>query len=271
MRDPRDLNNDIMYHFGRWGATRLDSTLLTILIFGAGMSLVALAGGLLFLLPERMLRRWLKPLVAFAAGALLGGAFFHMLPHALAASGLPFAVMVWVVIGFMTMFALDQLLEWRLCQRATGGHVRPLGPLLLAADGLHNLIGGLAIGAMFMTDVRAGIAAWLAAVLHEIPQELGDFGALVHSGYSRSRALLYNFLAALTFPLGGGIAYFLGEGVEVSLFVALGAGNFLYIAGADLIPEVKRASRLGDTLVRFSFLALGVVLLYLPVALFLRP
>lgn len=240
----------------------MNATLLTILGFGFLMSLIAVIGGLFVLLPEAVLRRWLKPLVAFAAGALLGGAFFHMLPRAMRAAGPQSLVMLWVVVGFTVIFALDQLLEWHHCHRPPSEHVRPLGPLLLVADGLHNLLGGLAIGAIFVTDIRAGIAAWVAAALHEIPQEMGDFGAIVHAGYSRRKALIYNFVSALTFPLGGVIAYLIGQKIDVQFLVALGAGNFIYIAGADLIPEVKRARQLRETALRFVFFVLGVALLF---------
>lgn len=240
----------------------MSATLLTILGFGALMSLIALVGGFFVLLPESLLAKWLKPMVAFAAGSLIGGAFFHMLPHALAASGKATSAMLWVVIGFSLMFVIDQLLEWHHCHKLPGEHVKPLGPLLLVADGLHNLLGGLAIGAVFVTDIRAGIAAWIAAALHELPQEIGDFGAIVHSGYSRQRALLYNFLSALTFPIGGLLAYLAGQKLSVFFLVALGAGNFIYIAAADLIPEVKRAERLRETASRFLFFLAGVALLY---------
>lgn len=240
----------------------MDSALLVILGFGCLMSLIAMIGGLFVLLPEAALERWLKPLVAFAAGSLLGGALFHMLPHALAAAGAREPVMLWVAMGFSLFFALDQLLEWHHCHRLPSEHARPLGPLLLVADGVHNLLGGLAIGAIFLVDVRAGIAAWIAAALHEIPQEIGDFGAIVHAGYSRGRALLYNFLSALTFPLGGVIAYGVGQSMNVHFLVALGAGNFLYIAAADLVPEVKRSKRLRETGRRFLFFALGLALLW---------
>jgi zinc and cadmium transporter len=240
----------------------MDETLLIILGFGFLMSLIAIIGGLFILLPEATLKRWLKPLVAFSAGSLLGGAFFHMLPHALGAAGPGSSVMLWVVVGFTAFFALDQLLEWHHCHRLPSEHIQPLGPLLLVADGVHNLLGGLAIGAIFLVDIRAGIAAWIAAALHEIPQEIGDFGAIVHAGYSHRRALFYNFLSALTFPLGGVVAYVIGQSMSVHFLVALGAGNFLYIAGADLIPEVKRAEKLRETGIRFVFFVLGVSLLF---------
>ena len=106
------------------------------------------------------------------------------------------------------------------------------------------------------------MVAWTAAALHEIPQEIGDFGALVHSGYSRSRALLWNFLSALTFPLGGILAWTMGTAIDVHFLVALGCGNFIYIAAADLLPEVKRSEALSSTAIRFASFAAGVALLY---------
>lgn len=240
----------------------MNALLLTILGFGLLMSLIAYIGAILTLLPEKLLRRLLQPLVAFAAGALLGGAFFHMLPRALDSTASQSSVLLWVVIGFTSFFALDQLLEWHHCHRVPSQHIRPMGPMMLVADGAHNLIGGLSIGAIFVIDVKAGIAAWIAAALHEVPQEIGDFGALVHSGYSKTKALFFNFLAALTFPLGGLIAYFIGDAVNLVFFVALGAGNFIYIAAADLIPEIKRAEKLSETAIRFLFFILGISVLY---------
>lgn len=241
----------------------MNSTLLIILAFGLLMSLIAVIGGLFVLLPEPILKRWLKPLVAFAAGSLLGGAFFHMLPHALEASETQISVMLWLVIGFTAFFALEQLLEWHHCHKLPSEHIRPLGPLLLFADGIHNFLGGLAIGTIFMVDIQAGITAWVAAALHEIPQEIGDFGALVHSGYSKSKALLLNFISALSFPLGSLIAYGLGQSINLYFLIALGAGNFIYIAAADLIPELKQSERFRDTGIRFLMFVGGVSLLLL--------
>ncbi len=235
--------------------------LLVIVAFGLLMSGIALVGGLVVWLPEAVLERWLRPMVGFAAGSLIGGAFFRMLPHAL--NGLPAGeAMGWVVVGFAAFLALDQLLEWHHCHRSPSRHVRPLGPLLLVADALHNLLGGLAIGAIFTVDLQAGVSAWVAAALHEVPQEIGDFGAIVHSGYTRRQALGWNFLSALTFPLGGVIAWFVGQQVPVGFLVALGAGNFLYVASADLIPEIKRSDRLGEAATRFVSFSLGASLLF---------
>ena len=189
----------------------MDSRLFIILAFGLGMAAFALVGGFLALLPRARLQRMLPRLIAVSAGALLGGALLFMLPNALSAGEHHLGTLQAVLVGFALMFALDQMLEWHHCRRPPESHVKPLGPLLLLADGLHNLLGGLAIGALFVVDVRAGIAAWIAAALHEIPQELGDFAALVHAGYSRRRALMLNFVSALAFPLGGLLAWVLGE------------------------------------------------------------
>jgi zinc and cadmium transporter len=115
---------------------------------------------------------------------------------------------------------------------------RPLGYLILLADGLHNLIGGLAVGGAFMVDIRVGIVTWLVAAAHEVPQELGDFGVLVHSGWQRRSALAWNFASALTFLVGALIAYAIADHVEVAYLLPFAAGNFVYIAAADLLPEI---------------------------------
>jgi zinc and cadmium transporter len=111
--------------------------------------------------------------------------------------------------------------------------------LILIADGVHNFIGGLAVAGAFLIDVRVGIRTWLAAAAHEVPQELGDFGIVIHGGWNKGKALLYNFLSALTFLLGGIIAYSASFALDVTFLLPFAAGNFIYIAAADLIPEIK--------------------------------
>jgi len=239
------------------------TTLAWILGSGLLMAIIALVGGLFVLLPESYLRRWLPPIVAFSAGSLIGGAMFHMLPHALETDRSdPVPTLVWLVVGFTVFFALDQLLEWHHCHRLPSEHVRPLGPLLLVADGLHNLLGGLVIGAVFITDIKAGIAAWIAAAFHEVPQEIGDFGAIVHAGLSKKKALAFNFVSALTFPLGGLLAWLVGDSVDLHFLVAFGCGNFVYIAATDLLPEVKRSERFSETFLRFVSFVAGVGILW---------
>jgi zinc and cadmium transporter len=201
------------------------------------MSTLALVGGVTTLLPERTLDRLVLPFVALAAGSLLGGAFFHMLPEAVEHSGNELAVYVWLVAGFGAFFLLEQYLHWHHCHRPLSEHA-PLGYLILVADGLHNFLGGLGVGAAFVVDVRLGITTWLVAAAHEIPQELGDFGILVHSGWRPRAALVYNAASALTFLGGGIVAYALSASIDVAYLVPFAAGNFVYIAAADLVPQI---------------------------------
>ncbi|WP_201776607.1 ZIP family metal transporter [Allosalinactinospora lopnorensis] len=169
---------------------------------GFAMSALALVGSVTLLLSDRAFKRVVLPLVAMAAGALLGGVLFHMLPESVRAFDNSLVVYVWVAVGLFSFFVLEQFLHWHHCHRPDSSH-RPLGHLVLVADGLHNLIGGLAVGGAFVVDVRLGVVTWPVAAAHEVPQELGDFGILLHSGW----ALAYNFLSALTFVLGGVLAY----------------------------------------------------------------
>jgi zinc and cadmium transporter len=220
-----------------------------LVILGSGllMSVVALVGSVTLLLSEATLRRILRPIVGLAGGSLMGGALFHMLPEGVAALGNGPRVYIWVAVGFLMFMLLEQVLDWHHCHRPPSEHRATLSWLLLIADGLHNFLGGLAVGGAFMLDLRVGAIAWLAAVAHEVPQELGDFGVLVHGGWSARRALLYNAMSALTFPLGGLLAWALSSSVDVAVLLPLGAGNFLYIAASDLVPEVKGRREDGKT------------------------
>lgn len=236
--------------------------LVAILVSGLLMSLIALAGGLSLLMNKRTQERLLLPLVALAAGTLVGGAFFHMLPAAVEKEGPELGVWLWLVAGFAAFFALEQFLHWHHCHVPACEHgMKPIGPLILIADGLHNFFGGLAVAGAFLIDMRLGWSAFLAAAAHEIPQELGDFGILVHGGLSRRRALLLNFLSALSFPVGGLIAWTASKSYEVTFLLPFAAGNFLYIAAADLVPEVKRETQAARAVLHFLCFAVGLALL----------
>jgi zinc and cadmium transporter len=240
------------------------STFLWILASGGLMSAIALVGSLTLVLSERSLKRLLLPLVALAAGTLLGGALFHMIPAAVDTIGNQLSIYVWVFAGFATFFALEQFLHWHHCHRVPCGHeLKPLTYLILIADALHNFIGGLAVAGAFLIDARVGISAWIAAAAHEVPQELGDFGILVHGGWSRRRALTYNFLSALAFLLGGVVAYAASLTISVTFLLPFAAGNFIYIAAADLIPEVKHEESLSRSAIHFVSFLLGLGLLLL--------
>lgn len=237
----------------------VDATLLWIVGSGILMSAIALVGSVTLVLPEETLKRWLLPLVALAAGSMLGGALFHMLPTAAGAGGVePY---VWVALGFTSFFALEQFLHWHHCHRTPRDHRTPVSFLVLVADGVHNFIGGLGVASAFLVDVRLGAAAWIAAAAHEVPQELGDFGVLVHSGWPKRRALAFNVVSALTFPIGGVVAYAASFSLDVSFLLPFAAGNFLYIGAADLVPEINKHHRARTNLEHLAAFALGLGLL----------
>lgn len=237
------------------------STLAWIVGSGLMMSAIALVGSVTLLLQEKTLQRIILPLIAFAAGSLIGGAFFHMIPAGIAQSGSTTAFYVWVMVGFSSFFALEQLLHWRHCHRAAEDRKRPLTYLILIGDGLHNFIGGAAVAGAFIIDIRLGITAWLIAAAHEIPQELGDFGILIHGGWKKRNALLFNVLSALTFLLGGLLTYALSFSINVAFLIPFAAGNFIYIGASDLIPEVKENVSLRANVINFLAFNSGLALM----------
>lgn len=238
------------------------TTFAWIVASSLAMSAIALVGVVTLLLRPQTLARLLLPLVAFAAGTLLGGAFLHLLPAALAEAGATPGVLVWLLAGFVAFFAIEQFLQWRHCRREPAEARRPMTYLVLIGDGLHNFLDGLAIAGAFIADVRLGIGAWLAAAAHEVPQELGDFSVLVHGGWPKARALAFNLLSGLTFLLGGLLTYVASARVDVAFLLPFAAGNFIYIAASDLIPEVRRHAGARASIVHLAALIGGIALLY---------
>jgi zinc and cadmium transporter len=149
------------------------------------MSILALLGAATLSLSEKALQRLLLPLVALSAGSLLGGAFFHMIPESIGKTGADLSVYIYVVAGFTFFLLLEQLLHWHHCHRDETECKKPQTYLILIGDAIHNFIGGIAVAGTFLIDIRLGISTWLAAAAHEVPQEIGDFGVLVHGGWSK--------------------------------------------------------------------------------------
>lgn len=233
-------------------------------IVGSGllMSAIALVGSLTLILKEATLQKIILPLVAFAAGSLIGGAFFHMIPAGMEKITDTTVLFAWLLTGFTLFFVLEQFLHWHHCHRARTSCKQPLTYLILIGDGLHNFIGGLAIAGTFLIDIRLGIMAWIAAAAHEIPQELGDFGVLIHGGWRKRTALLFNVLSGLTFLLGGLVAYVASFTIDVAFLIPFAAGNFIYIGASDLVPEVVKHEDMKKNLVNFVSFVVGVVLMY---------
>jgi zinc and cadmium transporter len=178
-------------------------------------------------------------LVAFAAGALMGGAFFHLISETLEhlKTNICFSL---VMLGFVSFFILERFLKWHHCHKGGECEIHPFAYLNLIGDSIHNFIDGIIIGASFIIDINLGIMTTLLIILHEIPQELGDFGVLIYAGLSPKRALFYNFISQLTCILGGIIGYYISVAHNFSIFLLpIAAGGFIYIAASDLIPELR--------------------------------
>jgi zinc and cadmium transporter len=236
-------------------------TLAWIVGSAVAMSAIAWIGLLTAALNEEQFKKVLLPLVAFASGSLIGGAFLHLLPEAVAARGPGMGTFLPALAGFALFFLIEQFLEWHRTHANDPTAKQPVTYLILLADGVHNFVGGLAIGASFIVSTQTGIITWIAAAAHELPQELGDFGILVRGGWGRTPALVANFLSAATIIPGGVLAYYLSADVDVTLLLSFAAGNFIYIAASDLIPEVKRDNILRNSLVHFGAFLGGITLI----------
>ena len=194
-------------------------------------------------------------------GGLFGDAFIHLLPESFQELGTNLSTSLYVISGILIFFVLEKFLRWRHCHIPTSEeHMHPLATINLVGDAVHNLIDGMLVGASYMVSLPIGIATTLAVIMHEIPQEVGDFGVLIHGGLSVKKALALNFLSALTAMLGVILAIVLGseiEGFSLSL-LPIAAGGFLYIAGSDLIPELHHEVKVLRSLLQFVMILLGV-------------
>ena len=254
------------------------SLLTWIIIFsllGGVLSVIVAASFLL--LPETVRTRLVPHLVSFAIGSLLGAAFLGLLPHALMSPGVEdfHPIFLAVLLGLLTFFVLEKLVLWRHCHsdhceaHSLAGHDHGHGKaasgwMILIGDGLHNFVDGVLIAAAFLTDIHLGIVTALAIAAHEIPQEVGDFVVLLHSGFSRAKALLFNVLSSLTTIVGALLAYWsLGDMQELLPYVlAVAASSFIYIAVADLIPGLHKRAEARATLEQVALIGAGVLLIY---------
>lgn len=234
------------------------------------ISLVSLIGVLVLSLNRDRLAKLTLFLVSFAVGGLFGDAFIHLLPESFQELGTNLSVSLYVISGILIFFVLEKFLRWRHCHIPTSEeHMHPLATINLVGDAVHNLIDGMLVGASYMVSLPIGIATTLAVIMHEIPQEVGDFGVLIHAGLSVKKALALNFLSALTAMLGVILAIVLGseiEGFSLSL-LPIAAGGFLYIAGSDLIPELHHEVKVLRSLLQFVMILLGVGVMALPIFL----
>lgn len=209
-------------------------------------------------------------MVSYAIGAMLGAVFLDLLPHALAHTDHADAILMTVLGGILFFFLLEKLVLWRHCHEhhcevhEHPGHShspRASGLLILLGDAVHNFVDGILIAAAFMGGVEIGIVTALAIIAHEIPQETGDFVILVHSGFSRGKAMMLNLLASMTMLTGAVLAYLLFSGMEVwvPFLLALAASSLIYVSVADLIPGLHKRTEIHATVLQIAMILLGVL------------
>ncbi len=230
------------------------------------VSLVSLVGVFALSIKEVFLRKYIFVFVSLAVGALLGDAFIHLIPESFEALASSTTVSLLIILGIFLFFVLEKFLHWHHHSDDTAEHhAHPVGKLILFSDGVHNFIDGIVIGASFLISVPIGIATTIAVILHEIPQEIGDFAVLLHAGYTRKRALQLNFLSALAAVLGTLVAFILGGvGESFTMWILpIAAGGFIYIAVADLIPELHKTKVVTHSLLQLLSLVFGVVLMFI--------
>ena len=239
----------------------LISSLITALIVAA----VSLVGIIVFALKDKIIKKILVFLVSFSAGSLMGGAFFHLLPEALEEIGCgAMNAFVYLLAGFCLFFIFERILKWHHCHEEGECPVHTLGYMNLIGDGMHNIIDGIIIVSTFMVSPALGIPVAISIILHELPQEISDFGVLLHAGFKKSRALFLNFITALSVILGVFIGYLLVNQVEnVNEFLLpFAAGGFIYIAASDLVPELHKESNLKKSLLSFGVFLLALLFMY---------
>ena len=232
-------------------------TLISVLV----ISLLAFIGIISFTVNAKRLKTVLVYLISFSAGALFGDAFIHLLPEVVESYGFSLIVSLGVLGGILIFFVLEKIIHWQHCHLPiTEEHIHFFAYMKIIGDALHNFIDGIIIAASYVISIPAGLATTLAVALHEIPQEIGDFGVLIYGGFSRSKALILNFISALTAVLGAVLALWATTVVEqIEMFlVPIAVGGFIYIAGSDLIPELHKETRLRRSIMQIIAFLLGI-------------
>jgi len=249
--------------------SNLEPIFIASLVGGVG----GLAGGVLLLFGKKVRKNIVHVLVSFAAGALLGTAFFDLLPEALEhaeefkmESSLVF---LWTTIGIISFYLLDRAIHWfQVNQKKKNySHGSISIPLVILGDSVHNFIDGVAIAITYLINPVLGVSTTLAVIAHEVPQEVGDFAVLLHQGMNKKKVFLINFFSALLSVLGAFLGIFIGERVGGLLPYALSltSGFFIYIALTNILPEIHGEEKKGYAFPESIFLVLGILVIWLAV------
>jgi zinc and cadmium transporter len=226
------------------------------------VSLLSLIGVITLGIKDKFLNKIILLLVGLSAGALLGGALLHLIPEALEELGE--STFLYVILGFILFFIIERVLHWRHCHQSGKCDVHTFTYMNLIGDGIHNFIDGMIIAASYIISINLGIITTIAIITHELPQEIGDFGVLIYGGFRKTKALLFNFLSALTAVIGALVGYFISKTAEsFSIYLLpFAAGGFIYIAASDLIPELHKEADLKKSALSFVFFAIGIALMF---------
>ena len=232
------------------------------------VSLISFVGVVTLALKDKILNKILLILIGLSAGALMGGAFLHLLPEAVEKStGLD--VYLFVLIGFILFFLIEKVLHWRHCHKGECD-VHTFHYMNLVGDSIHNFIDGLIMAASFVVSIPLGITTTIAIATHEIPQEIGDFGVLLYGGFSKKRAIMLNFVVALTAVLGGIVGYFVSSLIEniVIFILPFAAGGFIYIAATDLVPEIRKELDMKKYMATLFVFICGILIMWVTKVIF---
>ena len=236
------------------------ATILSVVI----VSLISLLGIFFLSIKHERLSKLLLILVSFATGALFGDVFIHLLPEIAEESGFTLVTSFSILAGLLVFFIIEKFVQGVHCHDPHHHHSHPLATTNLVGDGLHNFIDGMLIAGSYLASFELGIATTIAVILHEIPQEIGDFAILLHAGFSRAKALLFNFFSAITAILGALLVLSIDGGSQILMFlIPFTAGGFLYIAGADLLPELhKQRYSFKSSAIQLLAIILGIAVMY---------
>ncbi len=229
------------------------------------VSLVSFIGVLTLALKKERLRQMTVLLVSLSAGTLLGESFLHLLPEMTDGTGADFSSWLWLLGGIIIFFILEKIISWHHCHcSASHKYIHPLGKMNIIGGGLHNFIDGLIIAGAFLTSIPLGIATTVAVIVHEIPQEFSDFGILIYAGYSKAKALLFNFLSALVAIAGAVVGLAINAQIEnfAVYIIPLAAGGFIYIAIADIIPELHKETDIKKSIKQLLGILLGIGIMW---------
>jgi len=236
-------------------------TIIYIILSTIIVSLISLVGIFTIAVRDNLLKKMTVFMVSLSAGTLLGDSLLHLMPEAIEKNDGSFYVWLWLLGGIIIFFVLEKVISWRHCHESDcENHIHRMGPMNLLGDCVHNFIDGLIIAVSFLASAPLGVATTLAIIIHEIPQEIGDFGILIHSGYTKTKALYMNFLTAMLSILGAVVGIIAGGRSEnfIGYITPLAAGGFIYIATADIIPELHKENGVSKSLKQLSCIIIGI-------------